>query len=494
MVCLSSGLIAIGLAVTAQSPAQPAPGELNQDVLALLRSYARDGTHRYHWPKSGTWAGNTRDLHYAGELLSAGDPQGRAFCCGLTFEVFVRAYQSWCERRAAEFVIPGFDGSASLAGLRRQWFGSDGDVTCSSHAILDNQLGTAVAREAARPGDFVQFWRKTGSGHSVIFIDWVRAGETAEAVLAEVEAGSRQASTGPIAGLCYWSTQRSTKGIGFRVEWFTDAADRGLDPQRVHIARIGTAKPIRRAVTRKMASDARLFIPAGFALDAGDVDLVVHLKGAHRAVRTAFAARARNAVLISVHHNGLSSVFKRRFEDPSQWTRLLARAREELAELFPGADLRWGYTVLSAFSAGYGGVREVLAQPGGRRMVDAVVLGDGLHTGYVDGLVDTRQMAGFLWFAREAVAGRRRFLFSHSAIAPGSYASTTECADYLIAGIEAQRDLVSTRNELGMRLHSRCRRGGLSIYGFKGADGPAHVLHLRLVFELLDELPLRTLQ
>ena len=33
---------------------------------------------------------------------------------------------------------------------------------------------------------------------------------------------------------------------------------------------------------------------------------------------------------------------------------------------------------------------------------------------------------------KEAVAGKKRFLFTHSSIFPGTYASTMECADYLI--------------------------------------------------------------
>src|SRR5690606_3229347 len=69
--------------------ALPASGELNAHVLTALRAYPTDGTHRYHWPKSGSWKGNTKDLEYAGTVFERGDPEQRAYCCGLTFEVFL---------------------------------------------------------------------------------------------------------------------------------------------------------------------------------------------------------------------------------------------------------------------------------------------------------------------------------------------------------------------------------------------------------------------
>ena len=73
--------------------------------------------------------------------------------------------------------------------------------------------------ESARAGDFVQLWRRSGSGHSVVFLSWVRKG-------------------GKIVGLRYWSTQPSTNGIGVSAEYF----DRGrapLDRKRFYLCRVG---------------------------------------------------------------------------------------------------------------------------------------------------------------------------------------------------------------------------------------------------------------
>lgn len=179
-------------------------GELNPHVLAVLRTYPTDGTHRYHWPKEGEWRGNARTLRYGDEMLCAGDPQGRCHCSGLTFEVFVQAWQAWAHAHgtAADPRWLGADLEA-VHRLQTQWFGSPQDRTTIRTAFVENRLGTCLTDpEQAQPGDFVQLWRHDGSGHCAVFLAWERDA-----------AGAR-------TGVRYWSTQASTNGIGERSEFF----------------------------------------------------------------------------------------------------------------------------------------------------------------------------------------------------------------------------------------------------------------------------------
>ncbi len=206
-----------------KAPVVPPESSLQPFVLATLRAYPMDGTHPYHWPKSGNWKGCTRDLHYQGELLAAGDPQGRAYCCGLTFEVFLRAWMSWCDAEARERRILDF-GRDEVRKLQSDWFGSAEERTCVRHALLSRGLGREISNwDEARAGDFVQLWRHDGSGHSVIFLAWERAGSK-------------------ITGLRYWSTQNSTKGIGERVERFGDGK-RDLKISEFYVVRAGVIPP-----------------------------------------------------------------------------------------------------------------------------------------------------------------------------------------------------------------------------------------------------------
>lgn len=192
--------------------------DFNEYVIGVLKTYPTDGTHQYYWPSGESWSGNTRDLYYRSELFAQGDTLQRCYCCGLTFEVFFRAYERYCQDRGWPFIIADFDVKA-LRTFKSQWFGSDGNTTTLQNAIVKNDIGRAIEMSQACVGDFVQFWRHSGSGHSVIFISWVYD------------------DAHNISGLQYWSTQRSTNGIGYATEYF--GATQGLDITRVHIARVG---------------------------------------------------------------------------------------------------------------------------------------------------------------------------------------------------------------------------------------------------------------
>lgn len=195
-----------------------APGDdFNEYVISILKEYPTNGTHKYYWPKTGNWAGNTQDLVYEGKIFSSGDTEKRCYCCGLTFEVFFLAYRKYCEDKGWEFKINNFD-SEKLRKFRGQWFGSDGNRKTLLNAITSNGMGKKVDIEDARTGDFVQLWRYSGSGHSVIFIGWIRD------------------KNDEITGIEYWSTQTSTNGVHYSKEYFGD--NTGLKKDELYIARI----------------------------------------------------------------------------------------------------------------------------------------------------------------------------------------------------------------------------------------------------------------
>src|SRR5207237_4329189 len=102
---------------------------------------------------------------------------------------------------------------------------------------------------------------------------------------------------------------------------------------------------------------------------------------------------------------------------------------------------------VSAFSAGYGGVRALLSDDSIANSLDAVMLLDGLHTSYIPdrkviaegSALDTTKLVPFLRYARRAVEGKARLLITHSEIFPGTFASTTETTDWLIAELGLAR-------------------------------------------------------
>ncbi len=235
-----------------------------------------------------------------------------------------------------------------------------------------------------------------------------------------------------------------------------------------------------------LTPEARLYVPPLPPASDAPLDFVIHMHGDHALAQDAYFSTWKQAALISVHINGLSSVYTNYFASPTALQNLLDRAAAALPARVAGSATPSSRLALTAFSAGYAGVRQILAQPAHRARVRSVVLGDGLHTGYVNGnQVDPAQMIDFVAFARSAAAGATDFRFSHSSIVPGTYASTTECANYLIAQLAASRAPWSGTNALGMTSTSRCQVARFAVHGFAGNQAADHTKHFQYLWWML---------
>ncbi len=199
---------------------KPALPEFNRLVLDVAAVYPTDGTHDYWWPRGGesSYDGCTEDLQLLGERVMEGEPQRRTFCCGLTIEVFLKAYNQWIEMHgvANPSLTP-----ENWPRFQRVWFVLETNGPGPSAALEEFGLGRTIERDEVLPGDFVQIWRRTGSGHSVVFLDWVRD------------------DAGAVTGFRYWSAQPSTDGSGGRVEYFgAPDADEGVADEHTYWGRV----------------------------------------------------------------------------------------------------------------------------------------------------------------------------------------------------------------------------------------------------------------
>jgi hypothetical protein len=200
-----------------------APFSMNKKILEMVATYPTNGTHDYLW-KGGT-TGFTRDLNYMDQRFGKGQKNGTTYCCGLTFETFLRTYQEYNQQFGINQISDiSFQ---AMKACKVEWFGSAGDQERQMITVLEKTgLGLKIVdKNQARAGDFCMFWRKSGSGHSVIFIDWVLG------------------PGGEISGIKYWSAQKKTKGIGYREEKIGTA--RGLDENRIYIGRLKKPRDIK---------------------------------------------------------------------------------------------------------------------------------------------------------------------------------------------------------------------------------------------------------
>lgn len=156
---------------------------LNSKVLDVVKTFPINGTHKYYWVDG--FDGVTQDLVYEGVVIAKGDKAWRTYCCGLTFETFFKAKGG-----------VGLGSVKDVVSIKRDWFVASGGRKGPVDALVHRGLADEVKLEDALPGDFCQIWRKSGSGHSVVFLSYDHVKKT----------------------LHYWSTQPSTNGIGERTE------------------------------------------------------------------------------------------------------------------------------------------------------------------------------------------------------------------------------------------------------------------------------------
>ena len=256
-------------------------------------------------------------------------------------------------------------------------------------------------------------------------------------------------------------------------------------------------KPLRgtvRSFLGPAGKPVELLVPQR-ATSRGVVDLVVHFHGAAWLPEQAVTALGRNVATAVVNVGSGSGVYDRAFADPSAFDSLLASAtRESSAAL--GAPVRLGRITLVGFSAGHGAVRAILREPRHFARVSAVLLLDGMHTSYVPdgtvlaagGTLDTTNLVAFADFARAAMRGEKRFLVTHSEIFPGTFASTTETADWLLHSLALHRTPVLRWGPRGMQQLSVARAGRFELRGYAGNTAPDHIDQLHAMPELLARL------
>jgi hypothetical protein len=213
------------------------------------------------------------------------------------------------------------------------------------------------------------------------------------------------------------------------------------------------------------------------------LDLLIHFHGAGYVPKRAACDSGRPFLVAVVNLGSGSAVYENEFRDEATFPRLVETIRTSVSER-AAMEIEISRIYLSSFSAGYGAVRAILKNH--PSVADGIVLLDGLHTDYVPsgrvlaqgGALNAKKLKGFLEYARLATEGKKQFLITHSEIFPGTYASTTETADYLINALHLQRRAVLKPDPAGMQMLSETHRRGLTILAFAGNTAPDHIDHL----------------
>lgn len=252
------------------------------------------------------------------------------------------------------------------------------------------------------------------------------------------------------------------------------------DNSRSH-PRIAKTEVDGRRVELNSIKGARLFVgPKAKAKHS--VPLIIHFHGASWLIEHHVAHSLPPAtVLITVQLGSGSRAYGLPFGRPEAFQSLIEEASQVL-------DLKrgWSSITLSGFSAGYGAVRAILRQESNFARVNNVLLLDGIHASYSPdgrllaegGTVNATDLDSFVKFAREAVNRKKSFVITHSEIFPAAYASTTECADFLLDALEIKRKPELRNGPMGMQQLRAVSKGRLFIRGYAGNTAPDHIDHL----------------
>ena len=224
----------------------------------------------------------------------------------------------------------------------------------------------------------------------------------------------------------------------------------------------------------------------GGVTKSGSFDVMFHFHG-HQAVRKEWIKVMDGAVLVGIDLGIGSGAYSAAFQSPMAFERLVESVEAAVAKKTGKKKARARKIGLSAWSAGYGAVQQILQQTNGDKRIDTVLLLDGLHCGYEGDGLAAREIEPFLRFAREA-SKKRRFMFvSHSSIIPPGYASTTETASYLIAELGGKPRKTKPRggDPMGLDLVSRYTSGNFHVRGYAGNDKMDHCAHIGLLKDVL---------
>lgn len=223
----------------------------------------------------------------------------------------------------------------------------------------------------------------------------------------------------------------------------------------------------------------------------GGFDVVFHFHGREPLRKEwvrAMDGSSSDAVLVAVDIGIASEPYRETFRDPRTFSQVLLAVEAELKRRSGNPHAFAQNITLSAWSAGYGAVGQLLSQPMAQTRVGSVVLLDGLHAGFEDASLNADRMQPFVEFAKLAAAGSRFMFVSHSSIRTPGYASTTQTARYLVwkLGGRPQSTSSTASDPMGLERYATFSQGNFHVRGFAGSGASDHCAHLGLMRDVLN--------
>ena len=235
---------------------------------------------------------------------------------------------------------------------------------------------------------------------------------------------------------------------------------------------------------RSAGQFAQIFVPDYYRQEGSTFDLIFHLHSASWAAENEVYKARANVILFNIHLGAFSSPYQSYFSRSNRFRNILNLVKEELIRrtiLPDSARLR--YLIITSFSAGYAGLREILKSSTYYSKITAIHLADGLHSSSSQAAMDV-QMKDFVRFARDAIRKGKIFRLTHSSITTSGYESTTQTANYLLQKLGLKRTSVNEQDEIGS-MYSRSDSGYFHLRGYLGNTAHDHLQHLYAMHQMV---------
>jgi hypothetical protein len=226
---------------------------------------------------------------------------------------------------------------------------------------------------------------------------------------------------------------------------------------------------------------------------------MIHFHGNVELVEQSVAAAKLNALVAIINVGDGSGVYTKEMQSPYAFDRLLTTIEERARERLGLQNPLVRRIALSAWSAGYGSVLEILSSRTRFDRVDALLLLDTPHAKFAPRSENVYgpSIEIYAAFARRAMAGEKLMIVTHSAIETEGYPSTTETTSALLEKLSLVRQAVSTEEAsfppVGLPVAMRAFPSGernwmqvvnqvkerdFAVYGCTGDDKGDHIAHL----------------
>jgi hypothetical protein len=144
----------------------------------------------------------------------------------------------------------------------------------------------------------------------------------------------------------------------------------------------------------------------------------------------------------------------------------------QLKNKFPDKNIHLGHLGFTGWSGGYAPIGRILSSGGLVKQPDHVSVLDGIHEGDLhkpNGASLDKQWKGIIDAAKD---GKTEFTFVHTAVNPGSYASTTDAANYFLAHNNMSRQPVEQWDGKGKKPDSIASAGNFKVVQLYSEEQP----------------------